>query len=124
MDANVQKFFDTCVEAIVPINEYPTPVPVATSSYFSVSAKFEASWGNIFDSNESMAACTTANPVAIVSCTNGASLGNIYTIVDTNSTVNCTAISESAMQCDDFANSVVNQFTSVIFVRRVHKYWL
>ena len=113
IDAYVPKFLDTCVEAIVPITAYPTLAPIPQSSGLTVSVRFEASWGNLFDSEDSINTCSTGNPAVILSCENGAS---IEYILSTTSTVNCTAISGNELGCSDFASSIVNQFSSVIFV--------
>jgi hypothetical protein len=113
INAYVPKFYDTCVEAIVPITAYPTPAPLPESSGLTVTVRFEGSWGNLFDSDDSINSCSSGNPAVILSCENGAS---IEYILSTTSTVNCTAISGNQLRCSDLASSVVNQFSSVIFV--------
>jgi hypothetical protein len=113
INAYVPKFFDTCVEAIVPITGYPTPAPIPESSGLTVSVRFEASWGNLFDSEGSISTCSNENPAIILSCENGASIDYV---LSTANTVNCTAISGNELRCTDFASSIVNQFSSAIFV--------
>ena len=116
INAYVPKFFDKCVEAIVPITAYPTPAPIPESSGLTVSVRFEASWGNLFDSVDSTSTCSNEDPAIIISCENGAS---IEYVLSTANTVNCTAISGNELRCTDFANSIANQFSSAIFVSNI-----
>lgn len=122
INAYVPKFLDTCVEALVPITTYPTPAPIPESSGLTVSVRFEASWGNLFDSEDSVSSCSNGNPVVIVSCENGAL---IEYVLSTSSSVNCTTISGNELRCTDFANNIVNQFSSAIFVSQfIHQFYL
>jgi hypothetical protein len=116
INAEVPEFLDECVEAMVPITVYPSLAPVQTSTGSIVSAQFEASWGNLYDSEQAMNTCTMGNPLTILSCENGASIEYLRT---TDSTVVCTLMNETKLQCASAASTVVNRFSSVAFVSLV-----
>jgi hypothetical protein len=114
INAYVPQFIDTCVEATIPITAFPTPAPaLPVSGGVRVSARFQAAWGNLFDSTESLAACTTENPTVILACENGASIEYVLSI---DNAANCTRISESELRCSGDATNILNEFISAIFV--------
>jgi hypothetical protein len=109
--AIVPSFYDSCIEAIVPITTFPTPAPA--SSAFEFSAQFEALWSVQYDSTASRSGCTSANPAVLVACENGASIEYINS---TDSSMNCTEISGSELECIGDINSILDNFTSVFYV--------
>jgi hypothetical protein len=111
--SETSNFLSTCVEAIVPITAYPTTSPVESPSSETFSVQFEASWGNLFDPVESSSSCTMGTAFVILSCDNGASIERMSAI---DSTIFCSVLSDSEIQCSVDASGLVNQFKSVVFV--------
>jgi hypothetical protein len=103
---------DSCVETMEEITSFPTIAPGPSPS-FNYSVRFEASWAIQYDSETSIATCTSANPAIIVSCENGA---RIDIVTATDSSMNCTEISSSELQCTGDLSTITNQFTSVFYV--------
>jgi hypothetical protein len=103
---------DSCIETTETITSFPTLAPVPSPS-FDYSVRFEASWAIQYDSDATIATCTSANPTLIVSCENDARI-NFVTATDTS--MNCTEISTSELQCTGDLSTITNQFTSVFYV--------
>lgn len=110
VNADVRLFFDRCVESTVPITPFPTAAPITSS--FEFSAQFQASWGRLYDPTTSESACTDGNPGVIVSCGNGASISFVNS---TDSSMNCTKVSEDELQCVGNGSNIDNIFTSVYY---------
>jgi hypothetical protein len=112
----VSRFLDNgCVDAIVPITEFPTSAPILISNDDeTVSAQFEASWGSLFSSNEASSDCTMGGMAfVILSCENGAS---IEPMPVHDSTVFCNPLGNDSIQCIVDEVNIVNRFETVIFV--------
>jgi hypothetical protein len=103
---------DSCIETTETITSFPTLAPVPSPS-FDYSVRFEASWAIRYDSDASIATCTSANPTLIVVCENDA---RIDFVTATDSSMNCTEISSSELQCMGDVSTITNQFTSVFYV--------
>jgi hypothetical protein len=94
------------------ITSFPTVAPGPSQS-FDYSVRFEASWAIRYNSDASIADCTSANPTLVVSCENDASV--VY-ITSTDNSMNCTGISSSELRCTGDLSVTTNQFTSVFYV--------
>jgi hypothetical protein len=103
---------DSCVETMEAITSFPTVAPGPSPS-FNYSVRFEASWAIQYDSDASITTCTSTNPAIIVSCENDA---RIDIVTATDSSMNCTEISSSELQCTGDLSTITNQFTSVFYV--------
>jgi hypothetical protein len=103
---------DSCIETTEEFTSFPTTAPGPSPS-FDYSVRFEASWAIRYDSDASVATCTSANPTLIVSCENEAS---VVFITSTDILMNCTEISNSELRCTGDFSVTTNQFTSVFYV--------
>jgi hypothetical protein len=116
VDSVVSRFVDNgCVDAIVPITEFPTsaPIPISNDDE-TVSAQFEASWGSLFSSDVASSDCTMGGKAfVILSCENGASIDPMPVH---DCTVFCNPLSNDRIQCIVDEGNIVNRFETVIFV--------
>jgi hypothetical protein len=103
---------DKCIETTETITSFATVAPGPSSS-FDYSVRFGASWAIRYDSDASIATCTSANPAVIVSCENDA---RIDFVTATDTSMNCTEISTSILQCIGDLSKITDQFTSVFYV--------
>jgi hypothetical protein len=103
---------DSCIETTETITSFPTVAPGPTPS-FNYSVRFEASWAIRYNSDASIADCTSANPTLIVSCENDARIDYVNA---TDISMNCTGISNSELRCTGDISVTTNQFTSVFYV--------
>jgi hypothetical protein len=111
--ANVPSLIvDSCIETTETITSFPTVAPGPSPS-FNYFVRFEASWAIRYNSDASIADCTSANPALIVSCENDA---RIDYVTATDSLMNCTEISSSELRCMGDLSTITNQFTSVFYV--------
>jgi hypothetical protein len=94
---DLQSYTDLCVE----------------TTQIDYSVRFEASWAIQYESDELIATCNSTNPTLNVSCVNDARIDFVNA---TDSSMNCTEISSSELQCMGDVSSITNQFTSVFFV--------
>jgi hypothetical protein len=115
--AELPRILDSsCIEtALSEITPFPTGSPTVPTSASSLdySARFEASWAVRYDSEASIAVCTSANPTILVVCGNDS---RIQFVAATDVSMNCTEISINQLQCMGALNVITNQFTSVFFV--------
>jgi hypothetical protein len=98
--AEVPRFNESCVE----------------TTQLDYSARFEASWAALYDSEASIADCDSANPTILVVCENDS---RIQFVTATDVSMNCTEISINQLQCMGDASAITNQFTSVFYVSEV-----
>ena len=94
----------------------PTTAPIDTTSTHTFTARFEASWAQLYDSTSSHSFCTiNDNPSMIVTCGSGSS---ITFVRSTDTFMNCTkSISSHEMTCvTSDINNILDQFTSVFYV--------
>jgi hypothetical protein len=117
--SSVENLMDKCVESAVPITPAPAPVPNTTVQLFNFSAKFEASWGLLFDPVSGLA-CSGDTPTVRMTCINS----TITFVNSTYETVNCTAMSTGVMECTDNSTNFVNNFTGVEYVSGDVLCWL
>jgi hypothetical protein len=68
---DLPSYIDLCVETMEAITSFPTVAPGPSPS-FNYSVRFEASWAIQYDSDASIATCTSTNPALIVVCENDA----------------------------------------------------
>jgi hypothetical protein len=103
---------DKCIETKETITSFPTIAPGPSPS-FDYSVRFEASWAILYNLDASIASCTSANPAIIVSCENDA---RIVFVNATDSSMKCTELSSSELQCMGNLSTITDQFTSVFYV--------
>jgi hypothetical protein len=103
---------DKCIETKETITSFPTVAPVPSPS-FDYSVRFEASWAIRYDSDASIATCSSANPTLIVVCENDA---RIEFVNATDASMNCTEIGSSELRCMGDVSTITNQFTSIFYV--------
>jgi hypothetical protein len=103
---------DSCIETTEEFTSFPTVAPGPSPS-FDYSVRFEASWAIRYDSEASVATCTSTNPTLVVSCENDA---RIDFVTSTDILMNCSEISRSELQCMGDVSATTNQFTSVFYV--------
>jgi hypothetical protein len=109
---DLPSYIDLCVETMEEITSFPTVAPGPSSS-FDYSVRFGASWAIRYDSVASIADCTSANPMLIVSCENDA---RIDFVTATDTSMKCTEINSSELQCMGDLSAITDQFTSVFYV--------
>jgi hypothetical protein len=114
VNADLPQFLDRCVESTVPVTPFPTAAP--GPSAFEFSAQFQASWGRLYGPTTSESTCTGGNPAVIVSCENGASISFVNS---TESSMNCTKLSDSELKCIGDGSAIDNFFTTVYYVSRM-----
>jgi hypothetical protein len=117
---NVPSFADDeCVEALVPIDGFPTPAPQAETSLYSV--RFEASWTT---QNPDFLSCRTtsvASPAIQISCDSNVGSTIVY-VSATDPSVDCFNKKENVLQCT--GDESINRFTTVVYVSFVFsQYW-
>jgi hypothetical protein len=103
---------DKCIETKETFTSFPTVAPGPSPS-FNYSVRFGALWAILYDSDASMETCTSANPAIIVSCENDARIDFVNA---TDSSMKCTELSSSELQCMGNLSMITNQFTSVFYV--------
>jgi hypothetical protein len=109
---DLPSYIDLCVETTEEFTSFPTVAPGPSPS-FDYSVRFEASWAIRYDSDASVATCTSANLAIIVSCENDARIDFVNA---TDSSMKCTELSSSELQCMGNLSMITNQFTSVFYV--------
>jgi hypothetical protein len=118
--AELPRFLDSsCIETTLSeITPFPTVSPTVPTSASSLdySARFQASWAVRYDSEASIAVCTSANPSILVACDNES---RIQLVNVTDGSMNCTEINIDQLQCTGDLNAIKNQFTSVFYVSKV-----
>jgi hypothetical protein len=103
---------DSCIETTEVITSFPTLAPGPSPS-FNYSVRFVASWMIQYDSDAAMETCTSSSPILIVACENDA---RIDFVTATDTSMNCTEINSSELQCMGDVSTITNQFTSVFYV--------
>lgn len=116
INADVPRFLDSCVESAVPITDFPTFAPAASSSEFS--ARFVASWGRLHEPILSASNCVSDNPTVVVSCGNGASISLVNS---TDVLMKCFYAGANELKCLGDDRKIDNSFTSVTYVSSASK---
>jgi hypothetical protein len=115
MEADVPKFYETCVDSLVAKTTFPTLAPMSPS--FEYSAQFEASWAIVYDPVESSSSCGSSQGDAgyvTISCDVDANVSYINsTGIDPSS---CSKTSPYELQCSTNGNTEVNKLFSVFYV--------
>jgi hypothetical protein len=109
---DLPSYYDICVETMEEITLFPTVAPGPSPS-FDYSVRFGASWAIRYNSDASIEDCNSDNPALIVLCENDARI-DFFTATD--SSMKCTEISSSELQCMGNLSMITNQFTSVFYV--------
>jgi hypothetical protein len=109
--SSVAEFYDTCVESTVPITAFPTQAPV--NSPFEYSVRFEASWGQLYDSYETYLACSSESPEVLISCENGAVIEYVNS---TEPNMRCSMILDYQLSCLADEATIKNLLVSVFYV--------
>ena len=109
----VPSFVNECVQALVPIEGYPTPAPQAETLWYRV--RYEASWISI---NANVNYCTSnndSNPKIRMTCNNNGD-STILFVNATDVTMNCINVEQNTLQCTGDPNQILNKFTTVAYV--------
>jgi hypothetical protein len=111
--SQVPNFANECIQALVPIDGFPTPAPQAETSLYRV--RFEASWISINPNTENCASNSDSSPKILATCDNNGE----STIVFVNATdinMKCSNIEQNTLECTGDPNQSLNSFTNVTYV--------
>jgi hypothetical protein len=109
--SSVNNFYKTCVESTVLITSFPTPAPLY--SPFEYSVRFEASWGQFYDSFETYSACSSVSPEVLISCENGAFIEYANS---TDANMSCSTLQDNQLSCVADEAAVKGLLVSVFYV--------
>ena len=110
---HASSFANECVQALVPIDGYPTPAPQAETSLYRV--RFEASWSTIYNDTARCNSNSDSTPSIHITCeSNGGSTIAFVTATDPN--MNCINVDENVLQCSGDSTQSLNRFTTVEYV--------
>jgi hypothetical protein len=101
---------DSCIETMEEFTSFQTVVPGPSPS-FDYSVRFSASWAIRYNSDASIASCTSANPALIVLCENDA---RIDIVTATETSMNCTEIGSSELRCPSIYAAMINNYVTYI----------
>ena len=105
-------YFDDCVDKTTTAT-LPSPPSSPITSSFQYTAQFEASWAVLFNPENGAETCTNAHGGAIVSCDNRSV---IRYLISSDTSMVCTLINDSELNCIGSDDSITNQFTQVNYV--------
>lgn len=108
----VPNFAKDCVQALVPIDRFPTPAPQAETSLYQV--RFEASWLTI-NNDANCVSNSNVNPKIRIACDNNGESTIVFANA-TDPTMQCVNVEQNALQCTGDPSQSSNQFTSVAYV--------
>jgi hypothetical protein len=115
IEADVPKFYETCVEALVDKTPFPTKAP-AMSSKVEYTAQFEASWATVYDPLNASSYCASSQgDVGVtISCGIGANIS--FATSPGFDSSSCQKIRDNELQCSMNDNTAKNTLVSVFYV--------